>query len=52
MCHLLQNSAISLEKYGLAKFCFKSKPKTTVSGGEVDENGIVVVNETTLESDK
>ena len=31
---------------------FTSKPKTAVSGGEVDENGLVIVNETTLESDK
>ena len=26
ICHLLQNSAMSLEKYGKLKFCIKLKP--------------------------
>ena len=48
-CHLTCDLFIKGKK---RRVSFTSKPKTTVSGGEVDENGIVVVNETTLESDK
>jgi ATP-dependent Clp protease ATP-binding subunit ClpA len=48
-CHLTCDLFIKGKK---RRVSFKSQPKTTVSGGEVDANGIVVVNETTLESDK
>jgi ATP-dependent Clp protease ATP-binding subunit ClpA len=48
-CHLTCDLFIKGKK---RRVSFTAKPKTTVSGGEVDENGIVVVNETTLESDK
>ena len=42
-CHLTCDLFIKGKK---RRVSFKSHPKTTVSGGEVDENGIVVVNET------
>ncbi|MDC0862911.1 ATP-dependent Clp protease ATP-binding subunit [bacterium] len=48
-CHLTCDLFIKGKK---RRVSFKSQPKTTVSGGEVDANGIVVVNETALESDK
>ncbi len=56
----LINLSINLDNLPKEKFIkgkkrrvsFTSKPKTAVSGGEVDENGLVIVNETTLESDK
>tara|TARA_B100001057_G_scaffold490450_1_gene578769 strand:+ start:11110 stop:13419 length:2310 start_codon:yes stop_codon:yes gene_type:complete len=48
-CHLTCDLFIKGKK---RRVSFKSQPKTTVSGGEVDANGIVIVNETTLESDK
>ena len=48
-CHLTCDLFIKGKK---RRVSFKSQPKTAVSGAEVDENGIVVVNETTLESDK
>lgn len=48
-CHLTCDLFIKGKK---RRVSFTSQPKTTVSGGEVDANGIVVVNETTLESDK
>jgi ATP-dependent Clp protease ATP-binding subunit ClpA len=48
-CHLTCDLFIKGKK---RRVSFTSKPKTAVSGGEVDENGLVIVNETTLESDK
>lgn len=42
-CHLTCDLFIKGKK---RRVSFTSKPKTTVSGGEVDENGIVIVNET------
>ncbi len=42
-CHLTCDLFIKGKK---RRVSFTSKPKTTVSGGKVDENGIVIVNET------
>jgi len=37
MCHLLQNSAISLEKYGNAKFLSSSIPKRRAVPSAISE---------------
>lgn len=42
-CHLTADLFIKGKK---RRVSFTAKPKTTVSGGEVDANGIVIVNET------
>jgi ATP-dependent Clp protease ATP-binding subunit ClpA len=48
-CHLTADLFIKGKK---RRVSFTSQPKPMHNGGDVDENGIVVVNETTLESDK
>ena len=42
-CHVTADLGVKGKK---RKVLFTTKPKTTVIGGEVDENGVVIVNET------
>ena len=48
-CHLTCDLFVKGKK---KRVMFNPTPKTVITGGEVDANGIVVVNETNLESDK